>query len=389
MSKASLFLRSAIVLLAVGFVVVIAARSAAPLFERGERFRDFRQFWGANQVIQQGGDPYDAPTQERVQRPKFQERALTPFVPPWTLALGSAIATTDFAESVARVTIGGLALILFSALLTSHGLGLSLRFGPLEIVLAVVLSFPVTHTIATGQITALNALAFAALLMALRSGRSFHIGLAATLCLFKPHIFLIALAVIALRDPRMLIGLVVGGFGLLAAAVLSYPPLVNGWIAAQLAGGSDEVLSNKSETIVTLIRETLHGAPAWPVAAVPILGLLYAALTTKKLSDPREFLRLAFISVLFAPYGWAYDQTALIAGPIIAVHFLLKGGTPPRHLAIAVGYLFAAHILPFLLMGRSTYYATLAFLPPLAGLIMLRMLWDELAPERGEIAAVG
>lgn len=333
---------------------------SAPLFDP----RDFVEYWAAGRVHLGGGDPYDPaavlPLQRLASGWADQPAATMLWTPPWTLPLYWPFAAVPAGPGHAAWVLVQLACVFGSVGLLWRAYGGSTTWaGWLTAFLGAATFAPVWWTVMFGQNTGLPLLGLAGFLYFRGRDRPLTAGAFAALTAIKPHVlalFGVALVLDGLtrRGWRSLLAgaAVLAGLGLVA--LLPNPGVYGEFAAALGKPMSADIVPVSRWQVPTpsfrlrcwLADDLLggrYGELFW-MQFVPVLAGAagVAAYWWKRRAawDWRtETPRLAFASVLLAPYGtWIFDLTVLLV-PVVQAAAAARG---VMGLAAAAGLLTAS-----------------------------------------------
>ncbi len=306
---------------------------------------DFYHFWAAGRVAVEGGDPYD--------RVAVFERMLTvgwPITegfhgflhPPWTIWLFGLLGELPFniAVVVWFLLAGLISLVAFSvcsrwlaSTLEPLGDNHSLFSSPLStkswFLPFIFFTFPpLLGTFWNGQTNIFILLGFALFILYERKKFDLAAGIALSLALVKPQLFIgffAALMIFALRSGRLKIiaGIAIGFIAQVCASLVIAPKIFNYFI---------EAASNMTTSSVTLpgasLAQTIY--QLFPFQLVfPLVSIAFTisvAIFALRANIQKWVEHLLLIclplSLMSSPYIWSHSLLPLIFGYLwIAVHF--------------------------------------------------------------------
>lgn len=310
---------------------------------------DFSEYWAAFKIAQGGGDSYDPAGIFAAEKALgwVESEPLMMWNPPWTLPLLAPLFMLQFDLAVkvfAAFNIISLFLVAGIFWLRNDGrrewLPVYLIFG--------MLFFPFLESLFLGQLGWAHSLLFIIFICLYGKRYDLLAGVFFALLTIKPHIYYLYFIVgplVAIREKRfkLLYGFVLGMASLLFLTMIVVPEALFAWIKLVFfsegeRGGAVSVWSYSVPTLVGVVKLMLTSedglAPLWPMVVIPGTASIVAVMTVikSKGSDHDQFSRrqfgrrrwfrselsLLFISILTSPYGWIFDQGALIL-PIFAV----------------------------------------------------------------------
>jgi hypothetical protein len=288
---------------------------------------DFLQYWSAAQILAKGGNPYDHTElllmEQSVWNPALRGSLTLPVVmynPPLIFPFIAGLRWFHFESVRSWWCFGIFASTALSIYLLIKGriIGLSSRRHLYSLAAALVTFPPLYALLFYGQLSHLLLLSLtAALVLALQTKTnpftSFWSGFALSLALVKPHILWLVYAVmffgsLQYRSFRMLLGCFCGGLLFLAIPLLLYPDL-----AAQYWQFMHSPPVFWRTATVGSWMQYLSGLHLLSVKLVPTLVfLLISFFYCRWKIDEKKLLELFPLSLVFAPYGWVYDQMVVL-----------------------------------------------------------------------------
>jgi Glycosyltransferase family 87 len=350
------------------------------------RHNDFAGFWAAARTIVDGGSPYDAAALARTVDHYGTQHPLAMGYPGWVaLALVPfALLPLEVASAIWTLATMALAIVAVGALLQKWCPALPVIHTLAG--LTLVSSHPARLTVLLGQWDFLLLAAVAAAAVWLFSGRPGRAGLAATMFIAKPHLFVasaVGFAGAAIRRPgatrffAAAIGITI------AAAVVSAIALPGWWI---VWAGTVPVKflpdPPQTTTLMTLLSNIFGGNGQWVALALILVGAIIA-LGFPPEGDAWLAVWLTLSSVA-AIYSWSYDHLLLIAPLVIATG--IAGRRSPRAAivgAVLWGLLLdvATTLLAVVAARRDQEFYS-AIVPVIAFVVVVALVWPERYPMR-------
>ena len=292
-------------------------------FVTGSHVSDFLSYWAAAKQLVHHANPYDADSVLRLQLSEGLPPG-TPAVlmrnPPVILPLVYPMGYLG-AAAASRVWLLALA-ICFAGSVAVLG-----RVYGLDRRLWLALAFePALHCLNAEQIGLILALSLS-LFVYLHEKRSFLAGMALSLLVLKPHLFLpgmVALVAWAVweRRVRLVVG-VATGVALLCSAAWFIDPSAwqqYGTLLHDVAVGNEWI-----PCVSILFRSHLPGTPVWAQYVPSILSSIAALLLYFKNRESWDWRErapmLIALGIVTAPYTWFTDQAALV---LLAVYALSR-----------------------------------------------------------------
>jgi len=333
-------------LLAAGLVVLSRQRPATGYHYGSFGSHDFLEYWSAYRALRAGADPYDGLVLHPIERDAGQSPGTTLFMwnPPWTVLLIAPVLECPFPAACLAWIVCNLALLAAIGLLVCDAAGITNGRelnGPA--VLSSLLFYPAMETIALGQISLVLAFAVALFLRSAVRRNEVGAGLSLILLTIKPHLFLIFGAwvlawIVRERLWRMLAAAAFGLAALLLLTQLLWPgALLDRWESFGRAprgpgaeGTANWMTCSLASWVRLLVSQASGRAPLWPVAAVPLAGLIatvaYLALSRPAIIWLDVIHPVLCLSVGLAPYGWPFDHAVLVLGQVLLVLRVMQPG---------------------------------------------------------------
>ncbi|OVE80465.1 hypothetical protein BVY02_00045 [bacterium J17] len=295
--------------------------------------RDFVQYWSAYTLFSVGENPYDPSLMVEVQKGLGlnEARPVMMWNPPWLMVMMSPILSLSFPTSVVCWFLLSVCLFFGTALIGRAVSNIEgAAFAPLLI--SSLLFFPVWESMVWGQISVFLGFGLALLFWGLKRKNDWLSGFGLVVLTVKPHLtFLLSVALVftIIRERRYSLVLVfaLGFFALLTLTHSFNNHAISDWFASfgevRRSGAATSVYDWRVPTLSGWFRALLFdgsSTPAsWPMWLFPLLATIFAvwflSKIAKEVSDPaaRYFIPLLCCSLLFAPYGWIYDYSLLLA----------------------------------------------------------------------------
>ena len=328
---------------------------------RGELFGvqgDFYAYWAAVQLFWRGQNPFDAGVIAR-----FDANIVSPplgpriaWNPPFLLVFLSPIAALSYVSALSIWT----GLSLFWGLCTGlmvWGIDSRRAFSVRVWVLATVFCVPLFSCLKLGQISTLLSCSLALGIWFLSVRRDWLAGLAFVPLCAKPHVFYlvgVTLLVWFIREGRYR-AIVGAGTGLMGASLLA--EVVHPGIHHQWAYRDSWPTNYAGSTLTALVRQFLISSsgvdPIFVVCAVMMVGgtVAFFALIQRfpQARNLPDMVSLSLvISLLTAPYGFVFDQAALV----LAQNRLVARVYNVKYVRrLIVGYMFTS--LAVIVLSRS------------------------------------
>ncbi len=350
------------------------------------RHNDFAGFWAGARTIVDGGSPFDAAALTRtVDRYGTQHPSVFGY-PGWVavafvpfallpIELGSAIWTLG-TMALAIVAVGALLGKWCPALPVVHTLA----------GLTVVSSHPARLTVLLGQWGFLLLAAVAAAAAWLSSGHPGRAGLAATMFIAKPQLFVasaVGLAGAAIQRPGASRFFAAAVGTTIAAAIVSAIALP-GWWNDWAVTVPVKLLPDppQTTTLMTLLSNIFGGGGRFIALALILVGAVIAlGFPPNGGAWLAAWLSLSSVAAI---YSWSYDHLLLIAPLVIAT-----GVAGRRSLRAAI---VGAVLWVLLLNVASTLLAVIAarrdqesysaIVPVIAFVLAIVLVWPERSPTR-------
>jgi hypothetical protein len=282
---------------------------------------DFRAYWSAAYLLSQSENFADAEQLMAVEQAHTSWEGDFPVItwnPPWLLAILLPYTAVSFTRATWLWLITNILIVFTGTILTWKTLASqekSQRLGHLA-PLAGLLFLPTMLTLWMGQVNSLVFLGLAAFLYFANRNQLFAAGAFLVLTLVKPHLVYLSLPIIFLhlfwkrRDFRLLAGLVTST-AVLTVVVLALRPSFLTDYATTVAEGS--LLGWETPTLGGVLGSYL----GWEWAK--LMGIVILPLVIWLWWRYKEQLPLniwvqatLLLSVVTAPFGWAYDVIVLL-----------------------------------------------------------------------------
>lgn len=320
-----LYPRALALALAVAFVLVVLSADGAETVG-GRLGGDYAAFHGAGTLLLEGraADLFDPEAQQAAQRLWFPDEPgsyLYFAYPPVVAVLYAPLAAMGFVPGYALHT-----------LLAAGAVGLAVRWlprgedalPPFALFAALLLLFPLTRAVFGGQNTPFTLAVLAGAWALARRERAVASGAAAALLLLKPQLGLPLIGLMALREPRTLLGAVPVALALYGAcAAVSGPGWLEDWLAhvQWFQAASDQIDADRTVGILGFGAAWLgHGTLATGIAWVAEIGLalgLVALWRTERASSEARWALTALGVVLLAPHSLLYDAGLAAVGLVV------------------------------------------------------------------------
>ena len=335
------------------------------------RQSDFAGFWVGARAVVAGYDPFHAADWPSLaealggQRPDTQVFGY----PGWVALALVPLALLPLPAAWAVWTFGGLIVAAAAVRLLVRTATPDLPVVHTLAGLTLLASQPARTAVVLGQ-WAFLLLAALVLAVILIRRRPLAAGIAATVLLAKPQLFLLAYPALTLRAFALgrlqpfAAALVAGGTVLIAGSLIALP----GWPAAWLAAVPGRRLFEAPQTTtIPALLNGVVGRPAVVVTAILAVMLLLTALSFRPSTDAGLGIWLV-LSLVVAPYQWSYDQLPLL----VAIVLVASGirGISQRRAVLTASAVFALVLLLGTLLGvhaaRSGTEVLAALVPALA-----------------------
>lgn len=269
--------------------------------------RDFVAYWTTGRLLALHQNPYDRAAIFQIEKSAHADIKV-PFImrnPPWALFLTAPLGRLDAPT----------ASLLWLIAVIAAGLGSLQLIRPPHlkpIPLILIFFAPVLICIETQQMS-LFVLFGLALFVRLQRIRPFWAGLALSLVMLKPHLFMLVLLIAALeivrrRQIRILAGLLAGFAAMnLTGLVIAHNIWREYFASMRAEQVEDQFLPNVSN-VFRLIAPTHLWPLVLPVVAATLWAIWYWLRKRQDWDWTTEMPLLAAVSVLVAPYSWPYDQ---------------------------------------------------------------------------------
>jgi len=365
-------------------VLIILLIAMLSRLRRAEGESDLLVYWSAARVLATGGNPFDQPTLQTVQRTTRPNSVARPgqgwaaWNPPWLLVVMLPLGLLPFGWAVRAWLLCSMGLILIASIWTWRWIASPAHSRGLSIVLGSTLAFGQTLScLHEGQISGLVLVGLVAGLWCLQADRDYWAGIALLLTTIKPHmtyfvLWLVLLWVIRHRRWKVVVGLLGSALACMLVLWLVFP----GWLPAyvRLLSGHTNVVFGVSAATIGGVAYALWGTHLLRFAGVLLLPLSSAVLSLANSENWLTTMNVALLlSVPLAPYGFNFDQVVLLPSIIQMIVWMSRGELSRGWTcAIAAGLLLMDLALLRMLMIPAFYNHCLAWVPlVLAGLYML------------------
>jgi hypothetical protein len=289
---------------------------------------DFVLFWAAGRVFLQGGDPYDptelTPVYHVAGRTTFAEGAFTiMWNPPWILPGLALFGALPYPEARLLWLLANLAMVLASAYWAWRTYG-GAPHKVWGVGLAALTFVPALQALQAGQLGPIILALTVGFVALAERRRVFWAGAVVALLSIKPQLVLLVglVALFWMLRRRNLLAVAGGVCALLVTsgvalainpsvfrhflnAVAAYPPVE--WATPTVGG---------------VLRALTGGRHFWLQAAPLVAGATWAGLYWVRRRQgwtwSAHLPLLLLVSMLTAPYGWAYDMVLLVI-PVVAI----------------------------------------------------------------------
>ena len=309
--------------LAAGAVLVMLAGLAllSAKLSEGAAHRDFISYWSAAKLLAAHHNPYDSTAILKLENDAGAS-FINPLImrnPPWSLFL---VAPLGWWKAPIAVLLWTMSLIVIA--LVSIRLLWTERSKPVP--LTAFLFAPVLACEMAGQISMFLLLG-AALFFRLERKRPFAAGLALTLLLLKPHLFLpfwpvLLLEVCRRRQFRMLAGIAAGLAPAIGFAMHADPQI---WSHYLTAARGENIATQYFPNLSCALRALVPGKPLWLQLLPALLCVGWACWFWMRHRRHWDWSQhgslLIAASVLTAPYSWVVDQALFL--PAVLTGFAL------------------------------------------------------------------
>ncbi len=315
---------------------------------------DFIEYWAAFRVLQAGGNPYDASVLRAVEASTGLpgNDAIMMWNPPWTVLMLQPFLLLPFAAAAQAWFVAQVALLALIALVAPEALGRTVR-KPLVLAAAAVLFYPVVESLSFGQLGILMGCAVFLFLLCAARGWHGRAALSLVVLTVKPHLFLLLFLplcawIVGLKPGERARFLAAGAGGIAALVALCevlWPGSLWWWLESlrdPIGGPRVDTRMWETPTLSTLVRLLQQRAtgslPSWPLWVVPVVGQAGIALAVARRQHDASLTwsipALLCLSLIFAPYGWGYDQAVLLTGQLWLVLEALSTGPGRRRIAL-------------------------------------------------------
>jgi hypothetical protein len=304
--------------------VVLVAAIGSEMSKDGAQDRDFLAYWAAGTQLVHHANPYDIPGVLALEH----QVGLVGAKPNMLLNLPLAFFLVLPLGLVSAKTGVTLWLLLLVACLVLSIRMIRIQFGePDQRLHLLGYAFPpVVASLMAGQLGTILLLGVAAFLFFHRS-RPFLAGLALTLCLVKPHLFLPIGLVLVLWAFRQRAGRFVAGTlsGILLCCLIAWWFDPHAWSQyAEMMHRTAEVrqdfVPNVSQTLRLLLAPGNVSLQFVPAILASLWGLYFYWRNRDRWDWMQHGLVLLCVSELCAPHSWFTDETILVPAIIAAAY---------------------------------------------------------------------
>jgi Glycosyltransferase family 87 len=306
-------------------LVLVIGRVAPEAFAGVRRMLpDFGVYYACAQVNARGHNPYEGDAQAAA-----QEAVSTDLPPmransgPWTLAVVTPFAGTDFGAARVAWLAAELGLLVFAGgtlwkLYSGNPAGTTYGW------VFAVCGYAALQALTLGQTSPLVLAGLVGFAAAERAGRRFLAGVCLSLLLVKPQNQLVVAGVLALwvvhrRQWQVVAGAFAAGAGLAAVAVAGNPHTFVQYFDAMAHRPPTTYLPPLPATVLRLaFGEDRYWLTFLPLAPAAGWGTWYYARHRHAWDWADRLPLLLLVSYLASPYGWAYDQVVFLF-PLVQV----------------------------------------------------------------------
>jgi hypothetical protein len=336
---------------------------------------DFTQYYGAARLLLQRANPYDPVTLLAMER-TIGWTALDPILmwnPPWTLALVLPLTALPFnlAAWAWLALNSGLMLVCGAALWRIIAPGDRRYWIGMG---AAIVFMPTLQALRLGQISPWLLVGITGFLVAVHARRDGLAGATLVLLTIKPHVsflFLFAIAWWVVRERRWRVPL--GAVATLAGACVVVGVISPAIFGQYLRAASGPPLYWRSATLGTWLRTAFGAEQKWLQFLPSVIGLILCVGWVIRRKGAWDWSHLApgllLASMIFATYGWGFDQVILLPMVVAFIVGLLTLHNGQRALLLGL-YAFAQ--LGLLVQTQLNVDSSLWYWHPLvlAGLYM-------------------
>jgi Glycosyltransferase family 87 len=313
------------------FIVFVASQSSLT-------GRDSVAYWAGGRLLLAHQNPYDLPALAAMGRSGGAGPGKTVLVryPPTGLLFELVVAA--FSPRVSQVVwiLGLIAALMISIRLLWQMEGQP----PDRIHLLAYLFPPVLCCLLAGQVGLLLLLAFT-LFLYLHERHPYLAGCALSICLMKPHLMVLPIAVllawsVSRKRCKILAG---GGLTLLASGLVPLYFDKHIW-AHYLSGFRGEHIENEFIPVLSVVFRMAIHRDWWILQFVPMFaGLVWAMVYFWRRRERWDWVQhgplLAAVGVLVAPYAWITDEALALPAVLIGLYALQRTGRSIVPYAIA------------------------------------------------------
>lgn len=252
--------------------------------------------------------------------------------PPWLLAFMMPVLFFDFAVSAQAWIFANICFLFLGAYLLNK----AWNFSYLSFALLVSFFPPIWNCIDLGQIGCLLFLGVCLLISSLQSGKSWKAGLGLVILSCKPHLFFLVyiLYLVEFIKKRQLATLAWAAFFFVLANIIILiinPLAFYYWLESLFIGKEDIYVKPvdwigpfplsairaipMNETWLSIVRSLTFITPGVSAILVFYLGIK----NRLSLSIDNNFSLIVFLSFTLSPFGWLFDQAALLPSVLYSV----------------------------------------------------------------------
>jgi hypothetical protein len=303
------------VLLVIGIVVFGLDRHAATS-------KDFLQYWSAERLLANGGNPYDVAATLQLERSVgFKEnQPLITLSPPVAFCFALPLAWVSPNSGLI-----GWMLLMFACMLASVWILWLLQGRPDTRYHLIGIFFPpVLRCIMAGQLGVFFLLEIL-LFLYLQKSRPFWAGAALVFCTLKPHLFLpcfvvLLLWTIAKREFRIMAGFV-SALAVSCALTMAFDRHI--WSQYQQMMHSSAIMDHFLPTLGVWVRFLIDRNAKWiefiPEAAGCLWAVWYFWTQRERWDWLDQGLLVIVVSVACSPYSWYTDQAIVLPAVVLGL----------------------------------------------------------------------
>ena len=352
--------------------------------------QDFIQFWSAYQIIEGGGNPYDADQLQLIQldlgREMPQPRRM--WHPPWVIVLLAPVLSLDFDLASTTLLFINLCLLMLSGLLLAkiyrpHTKGL--------LSIALPLSFaPAWQTLQLGQVSLILCLCVILFIYAMQMKHFTLAGFISATFSIKLHLFLLPLILILhhlirKRSSKLLLGVIGGGTTLLIACYFLSTDVFTQWRTALQEPPLHWVVTSLVGIVRLALLKIGDGFQAWPVVVIPgLAAVMYLFILMQRKAEVdwlRELPLILCISLIVSPYAWFFDSCVILPVYLVLCFSALEDNVALRRLA-KLAAIFGLQLIAFGLPYLGTLQQHHFFWYPIATAALYVWLSEPISVKR-------